>query len=111
MNELKNNLDLDILFTQLTIECDNIFDIYLELKKYEEAYEELELSDIVPDIYKAYELYHSHLDPAARIIKAITNADWSNLIDAFDFDKIIEKIPEEYKGILLQLIDEAKQDI
>lgn len=110
MNELKNNLDLDILFTQLTIEYDNIFDIYEELDKYKNAYKDLSIAKIVPDIYKAYELHYSHQDITAKIFNAISHADWSPILESLNIENLFEQIPEEYKESVVQLIKEATKE-
>ena len=38
-------------------------------------------------------------------------ADYSNIIEQFDLKKLIDQIPEEYRGVLEQLVEEAGIDI
>lgn len=101
-----NNEQLYSIFTNLQKAHDNIFDVYIELTDYAEAYSTMEIASIIPNIYEAYEVFCKHQDKTERIIQAISSADWSKLVDAFDITKLFDQIPEEYRDTFLTLLEE-----
>lgn len=100
------NLQLQTIFQTAEAESETIFDTYEFLADYAEGYLEMPIAKIKPTIYDAYELYCSHKNKVSDIIEAIIKADYSNLIKQFNFDDLINQIPEEYRPFLAQLIEE-----
>jgi hypothetical protein len=100
------NNELQQIFQTAETDSENIFDIYDFLADYEEKYKEMKISKIKPTIYDAYELYCNHKNKVSDIITAIINADYSNLVNHFNFNDLINQIPEEFRPLLSQLIEE-----
>jgi hypothetical protein len=85
---------------------DNIFDTYLFLADYAEEYLESVFSKIKPTIYDAYELYCSHKNKGLEILDAVINGDYTKILEQFDLNRLFSQIPEQYQGIILQLLEE-----
>lgn len=100
------NQELQTIFQTAEAEAQNIFDVYEFLTDYEERYKEMPIAKVRHTIYDAYELYCSHKNKVSDIISAIINADYSNLINHFNFNDLINQIPEEFRPLLSQLIEE-----
>jgi len=101
------NLQLQTIFQSAEADSETIFDTYEFLADYAEEYLEMPMAKIKPTIYDAYELYCSHKNKVSDIIAAIINADYSNLINQFNFNDLINQIPEEFRPLLSQLIEES----
>jgi hypothetical protein len=101
------NKELTTIFDLAELNAENIFDTYDFLKDYEESYKEMQIANIKPTIYDAYELYCSHKNNVVEAVKYILDeADFSSIIDAFSLTNLFESIPEEYRSIFKQLIEE-----
>lgn len=100
------NQELQAIFQAAENEAETIFDVYEFLSGYEGKYLEMPFAKIKPTIYEAYELYYSHKNKVGDIIQAIITADYSNLIKQFNYDDLINQIPEEYRAVFTQLIEE-----
>lgn len=105
------NQELNDLFIQVSIEEDNIFDVYLKLQDHVEEYSKMMISTIIPTIYEAYDVYFKHEDMVVKIVKAIGNADWSHLIESLDIEELFKQIPEDYKDTLIQLIKDGIKEV
>ena len=105
------NKELEAIFIIAEQNSENIFDIYEELSKYKEQYKKMKIEKIKPTIYDAYELYCNHKNKLIDMFEKVLTADYSNIIEQFDLKKLIDQIPEEYRGVLEQLVEEAGIDI
>lgn len=105
------NKELEAIFIIAEQNSENIFDIYEELSKYKEQYKKMKIAKIKPTIYDAYELYCNHKNKLMDMFEKVLTADYSNIIEQFDLKKLIDQIPEEYRGVLEQLVEEAGIDI
>lgn len=100
------NQQLELIFKTAEDESETVFDVYEFLENYADKYQEMPIAKIKPTIYDAYELYCSHKNKVGDIITAIINADYSNLVSHFNFNDLINQIPEEFRPLLSQLIEE-----
>lgn len=100
------NKQLHTIFQAAEAESETIFDTYEFLMEYEEDYKEMPIAKVKPSIYDAYELYCSHKDKGMAILNAILKADYSEIIDQFNLDKLFNQIPEEYRSVITQLLEE-----
>lgn len=104
---INNNKELQELFISAETGAETIFDIYEFLADYEEEYNKLPIAKIKNSIYDAYELYSNSKTDMEKIVDRILNADYSKLIEQFNIEKLFNQIPEEYRGIITQLLEEA----
>lgn len=104
------NKELVTIFELAETNSDNIFDIYDALAVHAEAYAKLQIASVKPTIYDAYELYCNHKNKGMEILNAVLNADFSSIIDQFNLDKLFDQIPEQYHGVIAQLLEEANQN-
>lgn len=102
------NEELKQIFETIEAEAENIFDIYDALTKFEEAYQEMSIAKIKPTIYDAYDTYCKHQPVWEKVLNKILTADYANIVEQFDLSKLVEQIPEQYKSLLGDLIDEQK---
>lgn len=100
------NNQLHTIFQTAESGADNIFDVYDFLNDYAEEYQEMPIAKVKPTIYDAYELYCSHKNKGLEILNAILKADYSAIIDQFDLEKLFNNIPEQYQGVIAQLLEE-----
>lgn len=105
---MTNNKQLQELFITAETGSETIFDIYDFLADYEEDYASsgLSIAKTKSTIYDAYELYCSHKNDAERVVDKILNADFSKIVEQFDLEKLFNQIPDEYKGVIAQLLEE-----
>lgn len=102
------NKELITIFEKAEMGSENIFDIYDYLSLYEKDYQEFSLIKICPTIYDAYELYSKHQNKMIDAIKYFLNeADFSSIVNLFDFTDLLNQIPEEYSGVIKQLMEEV----
>lgn len=102
------NNELKQIFEIAEAEADNIFDIYDFLINYEEEYKNTRMAKIKPTIYDAYELYQKSKSPFEGILDMILTADYSKITEQFDLEKLFNQIPDQYKELILQTLDEIK---
>ena len=101
------NKELEAIFIVAEQNSENIFDVYDELSNYEDQYKEMNLAKIKPTIYDAYELYCEHKNKFMEMFDKVLTADYSAIIEQFDLKKLFNQIPEQYQGVIKQLIEEA----
>lgn len=99
------NNELISIINTIQINNDNIFDIYLELSKYQSEYIEMDIAKIIPTIYEAYKIYSDSTPAWEKIINKILHADYTQIIEQFDISKMLEKIPEEYRELFGDLLN------
>lgn len=105
---INNNKELQELFVTAESGAETIFDVYDFLTDYEEDYVSsgLVVAKVKPTIYDAYELYRNTKSNAEKAVDKILNADFSKIIEQFDLEKLFNQIPEEYRGVIAQLLEE-----
>ena len=101
------NKELEAIFIVAEQNSENIFDVYDELSNYEDQYKEMNLAKIKPTIYDAYELYCGHKNKFMEMSDKVLTADYNAIIEQFDLKKLFDQIPEQYQGVVKQLIEEA----
>jgi U3 small nucleolar RNA-associated protein 14 len=102
------NSELISVFVMAEEDSENIFDIYEKISEYEELYKNTTISKIKPTIYDAYELYCSHKNNIVEAVKYILDeVDFSEIANAFNFADLLDQIPEEFTGVIKQLINET----
>lgn len=102
------NKELITIFESTELLEDNIFDIYESLMDYEEEYQQLEISKIIPSIYDAYEIYCKHKNHIQETINYIMNEiDFSGIVEMFNLNNLLDQIPEEYKGVFGKMIQDT----
>lgn len=108
---ISNNKELQQLFITAETGAETIFDVYEFLAEYEEEYNSLPIAAIKPTIYDAYEVYCNSKSDVEKIVDKILDADYSKIIEQFDLEKLFNQIPDEYKGVIGQLLEEAGMKI
>lgn len=104
------NNELKQIFEIAEAEAENIFDIYDFLINYEEEYKEMKIARVKPTIYDAYELYQKSKSPFEGILNMLLTADYSGIIEQFDLEKLFNQIPDQYKELITQTLDELDLD-
>lgn len=99
-----NNLELEARFQEIENNSLTIFDVYEELAVLEKDYKLMPIAKIIKNVFEAYEIYCKHKDTLQKLINALSNMDFSNVVEAFDLSKLTEQIPQDYQKILAQVI-------
>lgn len=100
------NKELQKLFQEIMLKFDNIFDVYLELKKYNNKYKQTTFyRNTKFTIYQAFDLYMKGIGQIDYIISLFKNVDDNQILDVFE--RISDSLSLE--STLNQLSDNNKE--